>query len=61
MNPNYSDIQKESSTSGYTPYVQVTTGTYCVTSFSAQSSDKPYSDCSSSNKDGQELYQYNDK
>jgi hypothetical protein len=52
MNPNYSDLKQESSKSGYTPSVQVTTGTYCVTMFSSQSSGKAYSEYSSSKKDG---------
>lgn len=44
MNPNYLDFIQEPSKSGYTPNVQVTTGTYCVTMFSSQSSGRPYSD-----------------
>lgn len=51
MNPKSIDFQQESSKSGYTPNVQVTTGTYCVTMFSSQSSGKPYSENSSSRKD----------
>lgn len=47
-NPNYSGLNQESSKSGYTPSVQVTSGTYCVTMFSSQSSGKPYSECHSS-------------
>lgn len=43
MNHKSIDYQQESSKSGYTPSVQVTTGTYCVTMFSSQSSGKPYS------------------
>lgn len=54
MNPNYLDLKQESSKSGYTPSVQVTTGTYCVTMFSSQSSGKPYPDYSSSKKDNKQ-------
>jgi len=43
MNHKSVDFQQESSKSGYTPNVQVTTGTYCVTMYSSQSSGKPYS------------------
>ena len=42
------DFQQEFSKSGYTPNIQVTTGPYCVTMYSSQSSSKPYSKCSSS-------------
>lgn len=42
MKRNFIYFQEESSKSGYTPKIQVTTGTYCVTSFSSQSSGKPY-------------------
>lgn len=47
MNHNYSDISQESCKSGYTPSVQVTTGTYCVTMFSSKSSGQPYTDYTS--------------
>ena len=33
---------QESSESGYTPNIQVTTGSYCVTMYSTQSSGKNY-------------------
>ena len=48
MNHNCIDLKKELSKSGYTPNIQVTTGTYCVTMYSSKSSAKPYSDKSSS-------------
>lgn len=51
MNHKSIDLQQESSRSGYTPNVQVTTGTYCVTMYSSQSSGKPYSNDYSSKKD----------
>lgn len=51
MNHKSVDFQQESSKSGYTPNVQVTTGTYCVTMYSSQSSGKPYSIIMSSKKD----------
>ena len=47
MNKN-SNIQQDVSTSGYNPNIQMTTGTYCVTSFNSQTSNKPYSEYSSS-------------
>lgn len=49
MKYNCVDLQQESK-SGYTPNIQVTTGTYCVTMYSSQSSDKPYSEIFSSKK-----------
>ena len=42
------DFQQEFSKSGYTPNIQVTTGTYCVTMYSSQSSGMPYSENPSS-------------
>ena len=51
MKDNYLNLQQESTKSGYTPNIQVTTGTYCVTMYSSQSSGKPYSDCSPEWKD----------
>ena len=51
MNHKSVDFQQESFKSGYTPNVQVTTGTYCVTMFSSQSSGKLYSNSLSSKKD----------
>lgn len=48
-NNKYNKYQEYSNT-GYTPNVYVTTGTYCVTMFSSQSSDKPYSEYFSSKK-----------
>lgn len=48
MNHNYLESQQESSKSGYTPNIQVTTGTYCVTMYSSQSSGMPYSENPSS-------------
>ncbi len=52
LNSSSLDIQQDSSESGYNPNIQVTTGTYCVTVFSSQSSDKPVSDSYSFQKDG---------
>ena len=49
MKHNCVDLQQESK-SGYTPNIQVTTGTYCVTMYSSQSSNKPYSETISSKK-----------
>lgn len=49
MKHNCVDSQQESK-SGYTPNIQVTTGTYCVTMYSSQSSGKPYSEITSSKK-----------
>ena len=40
MKHNNLDFLQESSKSGYTPNIQVTTGTYCVTMYSTQSSGK---------------------
>ena len=51
MNYNSVDYQQESSKSGYTPNVQVTTGMYCVTMYSSQSSGKPFSNDLFSKKD----------
>lgn len=51
MNHNSVDYQQESSKSGYTPNVQVTTGMYCVTMYSSQSSGKPFSNDLFSKKD----------
>lgn len=50
MKNNCVDLQQESK-SGYTPNIQVTTGTYCVTMYSSQSSGKPFSNNLSSKKD----------
>ena len=51
MNHKSVVVQPESSKSGYTPNVQVTTGTYCVTMYSSQSSGTPFSNILSSKKD----------
>ena len=42
MKYNYLSHMQESSESGYTPNIQVTTGSYCVTMYSTQSSGKNY-------------------
>ena len=44
MKDNYLNLQQESTKSGYTPNIQVTTGTYCVTMYRSQSSGEPYFD-----------------
>ena len=51
MNHKSVDYKKDFSKSGYTPNVQVTTGMYCVTMYSTQSSGITYSNNKSSNKD----------
>ena len=50
MNNNYLDQKQDTSKTGYSPNVQVTTGTYCVTMNSSQSSGKTYSDMSFTKK-----------
>ena len=47
MKNDYIDLQQDTSKTGYNPNIQVTTGTYCVTMYSSQSSGKPYSESSS--------------
>ena len=44
MNHNYFDQKQDTSKTGYSPNFQVTTGTYCVTINSSQSSGKTYSE-----------------
>lgn len=44
MNNNYLDQKQETSKTGFSPNIQVTTGTYCVTMYSSQSSARPYSE-----------------
>lgn len=44
MNNNYLDQKQDTSKTGYSPNIQVTTGTYCVTMNSSQSSGKTYSE-----------------
>ena len=50
MNHNYFDQKQDAYRTGYSPNVQVTTGTYCVTMNSSQSSGKLYSDAFFSKK-----------
>ena len=50
MNHKSVVFQQDTSKTGYNPNIQVTTGSYCVTMYSSQSSDKPYSEISSSKK-----------
>ena len=40
MKNDFSNLKQVLSKSGYTPKVQVTTGTYCVTTYSTQSTGK---------------------
>lgn len=42
MNHNFLDQKQDTSKTGYSPNIQVTTGTFCVTMNSSQSSGKPY-------------------
>ena len=44
MNDNNLDQKQDTSQTGYSPNIQVTTGTYCVTMNSSQSSGKTYTD-----------------
>lgn len=46
MNNNYLDQKQDTSKTGYSPNIQATTGTYCVTLNSYQSSGKTYPDMS---------------
>ena len=51
MNNNYLDQKQDTSKTGYSPNIQVTTGTYCVTMNSSQSSGNTYPDMALTRKD----------